>query len=269
MTRNPFPKLSYDDVTSEFIRTEIRRGSFEDHEHRAYVNDLVYVEWHTKTGIPEGCTGISAAGMGFTHWRIAARFPKAFDAVRRDLDAKTRAEYPLGGRWSDDADENLDSADRHRAAWNVVQSESSLSDDWQPARSPQDHRPSISEFRFPRVSYDEVESEFVRGEIQRGSFDDLEYRLYVNVLVYVEAWTQDPSLVSNGAYPPVRPWIVAAKYPREYDLVRRDLGAPTRREIEPRKNVTSGDVEEEEELRRRHKTEWVAVQEGETRISDS
>lgn len=39
---------------------------------------------------------------------------------------------------------------------------------------------------FPRKPYDEVESEFIRDEIRRGSFDDVDYRRYINELVYLE-----------------------------------------------------------------------------------
>lgn len=85
----------------------------------------------------------------------------------------------------------------------------------------------------------------------------------MNVLVYVEAWTRVPARVCSGAYPPVRPSIVAAKFPGAYDLVRRDLGAPTREEIEPRKNVSYVDSDEAE-LASRHKAGCVAVQEAGT-----
>lgn len=78
---------------------------------------------------PDGCTGLSAAGMSFSFQRIAARFPDAFDDVRRDLGAATRAEYPLDGRRSDDTDEIRECAARHRAAWKAVQGDSSTTGD--------------------------------------------------------------------------------------------------------------------------------------------
>lgn len=37
----------------------------------------------------------------------------------------------------------------------------------------------MSDAVFPMKPYDEVESEFIRGEITRESFDDLKFRRYV------------------------------------------------------------------------------------------
>jgi hypothetical protein len=39
---------------------------------------------------------------------------------------------------------------------------------------------------FPTMSYDNVDSEFIRDEIASGDYYDLDHRQYVNDLVYVE-----------------------------------------------------------------------------------
>jgi hypothetical protein len=46
-------------------------------------------------------------------------------------------------------------------------------------------------YAFPRKPYVEVVSEFIRKKIRQGSFDDIEYRRYVNELVWLEWYTTE------------------------------------------------------------------------------
>lgn len=129
----------------------------------------------------------------------------------------------------------------------------------------------MGDFRFPRIPYDEVQSEFIRDEICRGDFHDIEYRRYVNKLVWIE-WYTTEGLSSNatgvssfGAA--VRRWKLAAEYPEEYDIVRRELGATTRAEqSRSRRRRSDGDVsadalDERRQRAREHGHEWQTVQE--------
>lgn len=261
MRGHRFPRIPYDEVRSPFIREAIRGGCFEDLAHRTCVNDLVYVEWYTVEGVHPEATGMSRAGAMSMFWRIATSHPAAFDAVRRDLGAETRGEY----RWTTSGDEDPQArrrwARRHRAEWNAVQGGEEPPEESAGPTVPIADRPSFAPFRFPKLPYTELESAFVIGEIGRGSFDDMEHRRYVNELVYIETWTREPERMLSGGYPPITPWIVAAKNPDEFDWIRRDLGASTRREIDP---IPEAYYSEAELASRpeRHKREWVAVQEG-------
>jgi len=117
----------------------------------------------------------------------------------------------------------------------------------------------MARYPFPRIPSDEVTSAFIRQEIRRGSFEDLPHRQYVTELVYIEMWTRDRSRVVSGAYPPVKPWHVAARPPAEFDVIRAELGAPTRADLGPKTSaIHSGD---EPEPRARHAREWRTVQE--------
>lgn len=42
----------------------------------------------------------------------------------------------------------------------------------------------------PVIPYPEVESEFIRQAIKDGSFDDREYRTYVNELIHIERFVK-------------------------------------------------------------------------------
>lgn len=262
ITEHLFPRIPYDEVESTFVREEIRAGAFGDIEHREYVNDLVYVEWYARGGLSPNATGLSAACASFKNWRTAAKYPQAYDAVREDCGAETRAEYTWSRSGVDDPDARRRWARRHRAEWRAVRGESTEPGDAVDRETPLSERPRFSMFRFPRMPYDEVESTFVREEIRRGSFDDVDYRRYVNALVYFEGWTREPGKVrSGGAYPSVRPWIVAAQHPEAYDLVRADLGASTRADMTPHSSFAYGD--DLEERAARHEREWRAVAESE------
>ena len=59
MTMYAFPRKPYDEVVSEFIRKEIRQGSFDNPEYRCYVNGLVWLEWYTTEGRETITGGIS------------------------------------------------------------------------------------------------------------------------------------------------------------------------------------------------------------------
>lgn len=119
---------------------------------------------------------------------------------------------------------------------------------------------------FPQKRYDEVESEFIRGEIARGSFDDIEYRRYVNELVWLEWYTNEWSPAGSTGISAfgvaVHRWRIAAKHPEENDIVRRQLGASTR--SEDQWEVPAPGVDETfPELARQHRAGWAAVQDGE------
>lgn len=79
--------LPYDTIQSEFVRDEIRRGSFDDLEHRQHVNELSWIEWYT-TDWDRG----SSFGQAVTNGKLAALYPEEFDIVRRELGEETRSE---------------------------------------------------------------------------------------------------------------------------------------------------------------------------------
>ena len=74
-----FPMIPYEGVESEFIRDEIASGDYYDLNHRQYVNDLIYVEWYAKGGLSPNASGLSAAIAEFRNWRVATKYPEAFD----------------------------------------------------------------------------------------------------------------------------------------------------------------------------------------------
>lgn len=259
MTGPIYPRIPHDEVQSEYIQEQIQAGSFENLTHREYVNNLTYVEWYGTDGLSPNTTGLSAAGASHSNWRIATKYPDAYDSIRQEFDAKTRHEYPLKSGSSNDPAIRRPWARRHRNEWNRVCDEPA-DDETAVAGVPIEDRPRFGTFRFPKLPYDDLTSEFIRVELERGSFDDLEYRQYVNRLVYIEAWTREPRRFASGMYPPSRPWIVAAKQPTEYDIIREELDAPTRSELTPRDSVYYGDIDHQERTKR-HKREWQRVQE--------
>jgi hypothetical protein len=228
MTR-AFPRKSYDEVQSEFVRDEIRRGSFDDLEHRRYVNELVWLEWYTRDWTPAGA--ISSFGTDVHRYQLAARIPTAYDAVRESLDATTRADISFSGGGDADPAERRSRAREHATQWAAAASGDRRD------RSPADQlgrhgrRRPFARFRFPVVPYETVQSEFIRGEIRRGSFDDLEHRRAVNQLVWLE-WYATGGETSPGSFGPVvTNWQLAAVHLDAFDIVRRELGAPTRDSI--------------------------------------
>lgn len=246
-------------MTSEFVRDSIRHGRFEDLEYRSYVNDLVYVEWYRREGVHPDGSGISRAGAAAFFYRVAAKYPLAFDAVCRDLGASTRDEWSSGRPEDEDHDARIRWAARHRREWRHVAANRTEpftpSTDWPPIED----RPYFRSYRFPVYPYDGVRSTFVRAEIRRGSFEDKAYRRYVNRLVYVEAFTREPARVEGSGYPPVRPWRIAARHPEAVDVVRRDLRAPIRADLVTVRSASRNPAEVER-LEARHAPEWRRVQ---------
>lgn len=256
MAGHIFPRIPYDEVSSPTIRTKICVGSFDDRDHRKYVNDLIFVEWEATEGVAPNATGLSRFIASITRWRIAAAYPAAYDAVRRDLGATTRAEATAGWRGDENPTERVRWARRHRRGWHAVKTGGGPDGEPPVTAAAIADRESFAPYRFPPKPYTDLESEFIRDEIQRGAFDNFEYRRYVNRLVWIErVTTADQS--SYGSH--VRHWKLAARYPEAYDIIRRELGAPTRADIEPGPNVSYGDVDRTNRARR-HKREWQTVQ---------
>lgn len=258
--RHPFPRMPYDEVTSTFVRESVRSGRFEDPAYRSYVNDLVFVEWYLTGGVPATTTGISRAGASSSFYRVAVKYPLAFDAVCRDHDRPVRADWSTTRPAHEDHDARVRWAARHRREWHHV-AENSTEPFTPPCEwPPVEERPPFRPYRFPVYPYDGVRSTFVRSEISRGSFDDEAYRRYVDRLVYLEAFTREPARFEGHGYPPVRPWRIAARHPEAFDAVRRDLGAPTRAELV---TIQFAELDPEEVERReaRHARGWRRVRE--------
>lgn len=118
---------------------------------------------------------------------------------------------------------------------------------------------------FPRKPYDEVESAVIRDAIRAGAFDDVEYRRYVNELVWLEWYTLDfDSSQASGISAfgcSVHRWRLAARLPEMYDRVREDLGASTRDDLSL---LTEGSAAPEQRQRaaQTHHEEWQAVARG-------
>ncbi|WP_338727426.1 hypothetical protein [Haladaptatus sp. DJG-WS-42] len=261
-----FPQIPYDEVRSARIREAIRRGDFEDIAHRRFVNDLVYVEWYTRIGIAPTLRATTANGIRANVWRLAMKYPTVFDTIRRELGATTREEafnQEDFSRWDWNGEEDPLSrriwATRHGWEWNRVCDENAKIRQGTADRVQLSVRPAFAPFRFPELHYDDLRSDFIIEEIRRGSFDDLEYRQYVNKLVYIETWTREPTRIAFHAVPHYKPWLVCAQFPEEYDIIRRELGAPTRADFE--RNPPPIPAAEVESRARQHKREWLAVQE--------
>ena len=256
MTTYPIPRKPYDEVASEFIRREISRGSFDDLEYRRYVNELVWIEWYTLIG--PSSAGISAYGCSLHNWRVAATFPNAYDEVRRDHDAPTRSEQEWRWNGEEDPQDRREWAGRHRSEWEAVQK----GEQRPPETRNQLGRFSsrrFAPFRFPIVPYDTVQSSFIREEIRQGTFDDLEYRRYVNKLTWIEwnttDWDGGPTYGSI-----MRNCRLAAEYPQEYDLLRLENGAETRASFDTPGEVSYGNIDIEETAHE-YKRSWQTVQE--------
>ncbi|WP_332898151.1 hypothetical protein [Haladaptatus sp. CMSO5] len=249
-----FPKIPYDEVRSTHIQEAIRRGEFEDTAHRRYVNDLVYVEWYTRIGIAPTLRATSANGIRATVWRLALKYPEVFDAIRREFGATTREEafnQEDFSKWNWNGEEDPSArriwATRHRWEWNRVCDENAKIRQGTADRVQLSVRPGFAPFRFPKVHYDDIQSDFIVAEIRRGSFDDFEYRQYVNKLVYIETWTREPTRIASSAVPHYKPWLVCAQFPDEYDIIFRELNPPTRTDSKP--------------SAKQHKRAWQSVQE--------
>ncbi|QSG09584.1 hypothetical protein [Halapricum desulfuricans] len=125
---------------------------------------------------------------------------------------------------------------------------------------------------YPVISYEDVESMYIRQQIHERSFYDIEYRQFVNSLISVEWFARNgypencTGLSASGIS--YNDALVALKYPSAYDRVRAEFRKPTRAE-----QTICQDRNEDLELRhawaRRHRTEWQAVARGETYTDDS
>ena len=262
MTTHVFPRKPYDEVSSEFIREKIRQGSFDDIEYRRYVNELVWIEWYTTDGVGSNTTGISAFGMSVHRWQVAAKYPEAYDAMRRDLDAPTRVEQAWDWRGEEDPEERRQRACHHREEWQAVQRGEQRSPE---ARTELELHGSrlFAPFRFPVLPYDSIQSPFIREEIRRGSFNDLEYRQTVNKFAWIEWFTTDWK--RGGTFgPTAKNWRLAAEYPAEFDIIRRELGEDTRDTIELSGEIAYSDIDAAATARK-HKRAWQAVQQGQQR----
>ena len=209
MTTYAFPRKPYDEVVSEFIRKEIRQGSFDDPEYRCYVNELVWLEWYTTEGRRTITGGISRLGAAVHRRKVAAVHPEAYDAIRRDLGASTRTEEGWHWQGEEDPDERRQWARRHSEEWQAVQRGEQRPPAARAELTTGSSRP-FAPFRFPVLPYDSIQSPFVHGEIRRGSFDDFEYRRTVNKLAWLE-W--DATARNRGGYygTPVKRWHIAAE----------------------------------------------------------
>lgn len=256
MEDHVFPWKPYDQVESGYIRDEIRRGSFDDIEYRRYVNELVSLEWHAIDRDHSGSTATGAFAATVSHWRRVAMLPEAYDAIMEDLGEPTRADHEWTWNGEADPDARRRWARRHAEEWRAVQRGEQRDPSARLELESRGRRP-FAPFRFPVVPYDAIQSEFVREEICRGSFDDLEHRQYVNELAWIEWYTTDAE--RNGFGSMVRNWELAALHPEEFDIVRRELGESTRAALEPEGEVYHGDVDLEETARE-YKRSWRAVQ---------
>jgi hypothetical protein len=73
-----------------------------------------------------------------------------------------------------------------------------------------------------------VESAFIRDEIRTGTFDDYEYRQYVNQLVFIERWLREGlKSVKNSYYHPIRAYRVAGKVPDGFHILRTEFNRET------------------------------------------
>lgn len=265
MTPPPLPRVPYDEARSPTIREAIRTGDFADEERRRFVNCLVFAEWYSERR--PGCASPSLVrpGLSTHNWRIAAVYPEAFAAVRRDLDrptpASTRVQY--GGRGDPDPDRRREWAHAHREQWHAVRTDDTGTVDDRVAPDSPGALSEFPSFRFPRIPYHRVRSETVRDAIQAGDFDDLEHRRRVNQLVYLERWARDDyTLPHTGTVQtPLKGWFVAAHNSDAFDLVRAEFDEPTRAEIDPDPSgpFETRDVDPRERERRAHQ-QWRAVQ---------
>ena len=229
MVTRAFPRKPYDEVQSEFVRDEIRRGSFDDIEHRRYVNKLVWLEWYTRDRTPTGA--LSSFATDVRRYRLAARIPDAYDAVRESLDAETRADISFSSGGDADPAERQSWASKHATQWAAAARGDRRDRSAADQIGRHGRRRPFARFRFPVVPYETVQSEFIRDEIRRGSFDDLEHRRAVNQLVWLEWYATGGDTTPGSFGPVVTNWRLAAVHLDAFDIVRREFGAPTRDSI--------------------------------------
>lgn len=184
--------------------------------------------------------------------------PEAYDRVRQDLDAPTRREATWGWNGEEDPEKCREWTQQHRREWRAIQQGEARSIEARSELTSQGHR-SFTPFRFPVLPYDTTQSAFTRRLIREGDFDDVEYRRFVNKLVWLEWYATEWD--GNSTYGPVfKNWRIAAEYPTEYDLVRRELGEETRDVLEPEGEIHYGAIDVAARTRE-HERSWTAVQE--------
>ena len=254
-----FPRKPYDEVESPFVRDQIRQGSFWDLPHRRYVNELVWLEWYTRDLDRSTMSGVSAFGCAVHHYQIATRWPDAYDAVRQDLDATTRAEFSWRDPDGVDPEARQRWARRHAGEWAAVREDDHRPRSEAETLTDRSDRPRFARFRFPIIPYDTVQSTFLREEIQRGSFDDLQHRRYVNKLVWLEwAETIGQDELSSLYGPITRKWKIAATLPEAFDILMREIGGSTRDSLSLDGEIHYGDIDAEAK-RRDLARAWQAV----------
>lgn len=101
-----------------------------------------------------------------------------------------------------------------------------------------------------------VESAFIRDEIRTGTFDDYEYRQYVNQLVFIERWLREGlKSVKNSYYHPIRAYRVAGKVPDGFHILRTEFNRETIRPFDSRER------ERDTQSEQRYRDSWQTVQE--------
>ena len=254
-----FPRKPYDEVQSSTIRAEIRSGAFEDIDYRRYVNELVWLEWYTLDFDPASASGVSAFGCNVHRWRLAARLPELYDAIRDELGADTRAAISWPGDGSAQPAKRRRVARRHRAEWHAVAHEDKQENTDRQSLGKNGRRRPFARFRFPIIPYDTVTSSFIREEIAQESFDNLEHRRYVNKLVWIE-WFAATDQQLGFPSPVGKNWRLAAQHPQAFDIVRREVGADTRETVRLEGEISYGDIDADAK-RREYRRAWRAVQE--------
>jgi len=259
MVNSLYPRIPYEEVRSAYIRTQIEGGSFYDIDHRRYVNSLVSVEWFARQGIPDGCTGISASGLSFTDALIALKYPDGYDAVRADCGEPRRPERTIRQNRDEDPEMRRKWARRHRNEWQAVKHDEDYRADTAVADVSIEERSEFNWFRFPRIPYTNVESEFIRSEIRRGAFDEYEHRQYVNRLIFVEQWMRDGlNAVKTSYYHPIRAYRVAGQVPDGFRIIRTECG--TAEQGEALLPDYGGGADRDEQKEQRYRDSWQSVQ---------
>jgi hypothetical protein len=184
-------------------------------------------------------------------------FPEEYDRIMRDLDAPTRAEHEWSWNGTEDESERQRWAQRHAEEWQAVKKGNQRPPSARTELNTKGSRP-FTPFRFPVAPYDTIQSEFIREKIRYGSFEDMEYRRYVNELVWIEWYTTNWE--RGGSFgPEIKNWKLATLYPEEFDTIRRELDEETRESLKVTGEVYHGDVDLEEK-EREYEESWRAVQ---------
>jgi hypothetical protein len=249
-----YPRIPYEDVQSVFIRQQIFRNSFYEIEHRQFVNSLIHTEWFARNGYPENCSGLSASSIEYKDALVALKYPDAYDQVRSEFGKSTRAERMIRQDRDEDPQMRRAWAQRHRDEWQAVANDEECTQESVVGDVSVEDRGEFNRFRFPVIPYTSVESTFTRDEIRTGSFDDYEYRQYVNRLVFVERWLRKGLQAAKTAYyQPVGAYQVAGMVPDGFRILRIEFD---REEIPP---FGPQQQERDEQDEQRFRDSWQAV----------